>query len=270
MEEVLQKPSISFLLVLLMLSGCTALSGPAPARVSTLTVFAAASLNGAFAQLGKTFEAAHPGVRVAFNFAGSQTLSAQLLQGASADVFASANQGEMDRLVSAGLIAAGTRADFATNRLVVILPPDNPAGLVSLVDLARPRLKLVLADASVPAGKYARQILENLGQDPVYGPRFSEKVLSNVVSNETDVEVVVTKVQLGEADAGIVYVSDSVAFPDLKTIAIPAHFNVIAKYPIASLAASPQPALASAFVADVLSPEGQAVLKKWGFGPVAP
>jgi molybdate transport system substrate-binding protein len=236
----------------------------------TLTVFAAASLNGAFTELGKSFETSHPGVKVAFNFAGSQTLSAQLLQGASADVFASANHTEMDRLVSNGLVASNVPKDFVTNRLVVILPPNNPAGLASLADLARPGLKLVLADVSVPAGKYARQVLDNLSKDASYSPDFSSKVLANVVSNETDVEVVVTKVQLGEADAGIVYISDSVAFPHLKTISIPDNYNVIAKYPIAVLAEDPQPDLAAEFVDTVLSPDGQAILKKWGFTPVAP
>ncbi len=261
-------PAMAFLF-----SACT----PAAAQATTiappgrtLTVFAAASLNPAFTELGQDFEAAHPGVKVAFNFAGSQILSAQLLQGAPSDVFASANQTEMNKLVSGGLVTQNAVKDFVTNQLVVILPPKNNAGIQTLKDLARPGLKLVLADTTVPAGKYARQILDNLSGDPSYGADFASKVLANVVSNETDVEVVATKVQLGEADAGIVYTSDSVAYPDLKTIAIPANFNVVAKYPIAPLTGSHQPELAAAFVATVLSPEGQAVLKKWGFTPPAP
>ena len=257
------------------LSGC----GPAsiqgtPAGPSltskTLMVFAAASLSQAFTEIGKNFEAAHPCVRVSFNFAGSQTLSAQLIQGAPADVFASANHAEMDKLVADGLVAQNAAKDFLSNELVVILPPSNPAGIQTLQDLSRPGLKLVLADTTVPAGKYARQVLENVSKDTAYGADFSTKVLANVVSNETDVEVVVTKVQLGEADAGMVYVSDSVAIPDLKTITIPANFNVIARYPIAALVHAPQPELASGFIAYVLSPEGQGILKNWGFTPVAP
>ncbi len=262
----------SFLLILTPLLAACAQASPKLTQSTprTLTVFAAASLSNAFTEIGKNFEAAHPGVKVSFNFAGSQTLSEQIVQGAPVDVFASANHAEMDKLVTDGLVSQDSPKDFLTNQLVVILPPQNPAAVHALADLARRGLKLVLADTTVPAGKYARQILNNLSQDPVYGKDFSERVLANVVSNETDVEVVVTKVQLGEADAGIVYVSDSVAFPELKTIPIPASVNVIAKYPIAALAKSSQPDLAAAFVAEVLSPQGQAVLKKWGFLPVAP
>ncbi len=204
------------------------------------------------------------------NFAGSQTLSAQITQGALADVFASANHAEMDKLVADGLVAQDAPLDFVTNSLVVILPPDNPAGLKSLQDLARPRLKLVLADPTVPAGKYALQALDKMAADPSFGADFKTSLLSNVVSQEIDVEVVLAKVSLGEADAGIVYISDSVASSDLKTIAIPANLNVVAAYPIAALVNSPEPDLASAFVAYVRSPESQAILMKWGFLPVNP
>ena len=131
-------------------------------------------------------------------------------------------------------------------------------------------LKLVLADKTVPAGKYALQILDNMAGDASYGTDFKTRVLANVVSYETDVKQVVAKVQLGEADAGIVYISDSVAAPELKTIEIPANLNVIAKYPIAALANARQPQLAAAFIAYVLSPDGQATLKKWGFTPINP
>jgi len=236
----------------------------------TLTVFGAASLKDAFTEIGKNFEAAHPGVSVAFNFAGSQTLSTQLTQGAGADVFASANHTEMDKIVAANLTPKDAPKDFLTNKLLVILPKDNPANVQNLQDLARPGLKLVLADATVPAGKYARQILDNMSKDTSFGSDFSTKVLANVVSNETDVKQVVAKVQLGEADAGIAYISDAVAAPELRTIDIPDNFNVIAKYPIAALSNTLQPELAADFITYVLSPEGQAVLKKWGFTPVAP
>jgi molybdate transport system substrate-binding protein len=238
--------------------------------VRTLTVFAAASLNGPFSELGQNFEAVHSGVKVTFNFAGSQTLSAQIMQGAEADVFASANHAEMDKLVADGLVAQGSDVVFVTNSLVVISPPDNSAGLQSLQDLARPGLKMVLADATVPAGKYALQALDKMAADPAFGGDFKTRVLSNVVSHEIDVKVVAAKVSLGEADAGIVYISDSVASPDLKTIAIPENLNVVAAYPIAALVNAPGRDLASAFVAYVLSPEGQAVLMKWGFAPVRP
>jgi molybdate transport system substrate-binding protein len=236
----------------------------------TLTIFAAASLTDAFTEMGKNFEAANPGVTVVSNFAGSQTLSTQITQGASVDVFASANHTEMDKVVAANLIQKDTPKDFLTNQLLVILPASNPANVQTLQDLAKPGLKLVLGDTTVPVGKYARQILDNLSNDATYGADFGKKMLANVVSNETDVKQVVAKIQLGEADAGIVYISDAVAAPELKTIEIPVNFNVIAKYPIAALTNAPQPELASQFIAYVLSADGQAILKKWGFTPVTP
>ena len=236
----------------------------------TLTIYAASSLTGAFQQIGNNFETVHPGVTVTFNFAGSQTLSTQLIQGAAADVFASANHTEMDKVVAASLVTQGTPRDFLTNILTVILPPNNPGNVQTLQDLARPGLKLVLGDTTVPAGKYAHQMLTNLSNDPTFDSDFSTRVLANVVSNETDVKQVVAKVQLGEADAGIVYISDSVATPDLKIIVIPANLNVIAKYPIAALTNTPQSHLAADFIAYVLSADGQAILKKWGFTPIIP
>ncbi len=187
----------------------------------TLTVFAAASLTDAFTEIGHNFESAHPGVKVALNFAGSQTLSTQLTQGAVADVFASANHTEMDKMVTGNLAQKDAPKDFLTNQLIVILPKDNPANVQTLQDLARPGLKLVLADTTVPAGKYARQILDNMSKVASFGADFNTKVLANVVSNETDVKQVVAKVQLGEADAGIVYISDSVAAPELKLLIFP-------------------------------------------------
>jgi len=240
---------------------------PAP---RTLTVYAAASLTDAFKEIGTDFESSHPGVTVTFNFAGSQTLSTQLVQGATADVFASANHTEMDKVVAASLVAQGTPKDFLTNILTVILPSTNPANVQTLQDLARPGLKLVLGDTTVPAGKYARQMLTNLSSDPAFGSDFSTKVLANVVSNETDVKQVVAKVQLGEADAGIVYISDAIAAPTLKTITIPSNYNVVAKYPIAVLTNASQPDLAAEFITSVLSSDGQAILKKWGFTPITP
>ena len=247
----------------------TAVPATATAAPRTLTVFAAASLTGSFGDIGKAFEAANPGVTVAFNFAGSQVLSAQIIQGAQADVFASANHTEMDKLVTANLVAAGYK-DFVANLLEVILPANNPANVQTLQDLAKPGLKLVLEDKSVPAGTYSLQILANMSKDPAYGSDFSTKVLANVVSDETDVKQVVAKVQLGEADAGIVYITDAIAAPTLKTIVIPNNFNVIARYPIGALSNAPQPDLASAFVTYVLSADGQAIMKKWGFSSVTP
>jgi molybdate transport system substrate-binding protein len=134
--------------------------------------------------------------------------------------------------------------------------------------LAKPGLKLVLAAETVPVGNYARQVLQKL--NALYGADYMNKVLANVVSNEDNVKQVVAKVQLGEADAGIVYISDAVAAPELKTIEIPADYNVIAKYPMAALTSAPQPDLAAEFITYVLSADGQTTLKKWGFTPFNP
>jgi molybdate transport system substrate-binding protein len=232
----------------------------------TLTVFAAASLTDAFTQIGKDFEAANPGVTVKMNFGGSQTLRTQIEQGAQADVFASANTKEMDTLVADKLVGANDAQIFLTNRLVAIMPPGNPAGLAGLSDLSKPGIKIVLAAKEVPAGNYALQVLDKL--DTSLGAGFKNKVLANVVSYETDVKQVVQKVQLGEADAGIVYVSDAVAALGLKKITIPVENNVIARYPLAALSHSTNAELAQAFIAYVLSAGGQSVLQKWGFLPI--
>lgn len=263
MRRILQTLSslISFGLVL---SACTGTSNAS----RTLTVYAAASLTDAFTEIGKSFEAEHPNVTVVFNFGGSQNLRTQIEQGSPADVFASANTKEMDTLVAQNFIGSAAPQSFLTNQLIVILPKDNPAGITSLKDLSKPKLKLVLAAEEVPAGRYARQVLENLNS--MFGADYKDKVLANVVSNEDNIRQAVTKVQLGEADASIVYVSDAVAVPDLQRIEIPADVNVLAGYPIAPLVESASPELADQFIAYVLSSDGQSVIKKWGFTPVSP
>jgi molybdate transport system substrate-binding protein len=232
-----------------------------------LTVFAAASLTEAFQEIEQAFEAAYPGTEVTLNFAGSQQLALQIEQGAQADVFASANQHYMDHLVTAGLVAADAPATFARNQMVVILPAENPGQIETLQDLTRPGLKLILAGEQVPVGAYARQVLDELSSDPAYGPGYKETVLANVISNEENVRQVVAKVQLGEADAGIVYCSNvTPALADkLREIDIPDRFNVTATYPIAVLKNTPNDELAGQFVQFVLGPEGQHILERWGF-----
>jgi molybdate transport system substrate-binding protein len=232
---------------------------------TTLTVFAAASLTDSFKAIGSAFETAHPGVKVTFSFAGSQQLRAQIEQGAKADVFASADTKNMDPLKTENLLGRDPQV-FTQNALTVIVPKANPAGLKTLQDLTKPGLKLVFEDASVPAGNYTLQILDKLSADPTYGSVFKTKVLANVVSKETDVKAVVSKVSLGEGDAGVVYTTDAeVAADKLSTIAIPDEYNVVANYPIAILKAAPNPALAQQFVDFVLSSDGQSILTKYGF-----
>jgi molybdate transport system substrate-binding protein len=262
------KRTLSLILLLaLFLAGCApaAASTTAIAEPKTLNVFAAASLTAAFNEIGRNFEAANPGTTVTFNFAGSQALQTQIEEGAPADVFASASKTNMDTLVTDNLVTQDAPQQFLNNKLVVILPKDNPAGLAALEDLAKPGIKLVLAADAVPVGKYALQALDLM--DAKFGNGYKTRVLANVVSNEDNVKQVVSKVQLGEADAGIVYTSDGVAAPELKTIEIPVDLNVIAKYPIAALAKSENIDLANAFIAYVLSADGQAILQKWGFAP---
>ncbi len=232
----------------------------------SLTVFAAASLTDAFTEIGAAFDAANPDVTTTFNFAGSQSLRTQIEEGAPADVFASASGKEMETLITGNFVAADSSQVFLSNKLVIILPEDNPATLEKLEDLANPDIKIVLAAEEVPVGKYARQALDLM--DTAFGAGYKDKFLANVVSNENNVKQVVAKVQLGEADAGIVYVSDVVAAPELKSIEVPHDLNVIAKYPIAPLGNSENADLAAKFVEYVLSAEGQAVLAKWGFVPV--
>ncbi len=218
----------------------------------TLTVFAAASLTDAFTQLGEDYEAAHPGVKVTLSFAGSQDLVAQLQQAAPADVLATADTASMDDVAD----LVGDPTVFASNQLAIAVEPGNPKGISALADLAKPGLKVVLAAPEVPAGKYAQQVLGNAG------------VEVEPVSLEESVKGVVTKVSLGEADAGIVYVTDvTAANGAIEGVDIPEDVNVVADYPLATVAESDAPEEAQAFVDLVLSLGGQETLARFGFLP---
>jgi molybdate transport system substrate-binding protein len=262
------KRVISLLFVItLCLSACVPAGRSAPNGPITLTVFAASSLTDAFTEIGSAFSANQPNIKVEFNFAGSQQLRQQLEQGAVGDVFASANAREMNTAIGSGLIVSGTQQTFLHNRLIVILPKNNPANIQSLQDLAKPKLKIVLAAPAVPVGGYALTALDKMNAE--FGATFSATVVSNVVSYEDNVKQVVAKIQLGEGDAGIVYSSDVTpsAAPQISTIEIPDKFNVLATYPIAVLKAAPHSQLAAVFVDYVLSDKGQSILKKWNFLP---
>jgi molybdate transport system substrate-binding protein len=234
-----------------------------------LTVFAAASLTDAFGKMKTDLEAAHPGLSITYNFAGSQALVTQLKEGAEADVFASANDTQMKAALDNGSIS-GEPETFIHNKLAVITPADNPAGIDSPADLGQDGLRLVLAQADVPVGKYARESLCKMGQaTATYGDDFVNNVAANVVSEEEDVRDVLAKVELGEADAGIVYISDANAGKDQVTlIDIPNDVNVIATYPIADVEGG-NADLGDAFIAYVMSPEGQSTLEDYGFEPAA-
>ncbi len=267
------------LVVSLIMLGCAPLETLSPVTTdapptTTLTVFAAASLTEAFTEIGQNFSAANPGVEVIFNFAGSQQLAQQIGQGAPVDIFASANGTQMKVAIESGRIITGTQRTFAHNRLVVITPLDNPGGVTTLQDLGKPRLKIVFAGQAVPVGQYSLDFLERANVDGSLGTGYREAVIANVVSYEENVRAVLAKVTLGEADAGIVYTSDirheagdstGGASEQVQRIDIPDPLNTIASYPIAPLDDSPLAEMAEAFIAYVLSPEGQQILVKYGF-----
>lgn len=251
------------------LAGCRDLAGQAGDQQGELIVFAAASLAEAFTEMGRQFEAANPGTEVILNLAGSQQLAHQLSQGAPADVFASADERQMAAAISAGRVENGDQQVFARNHLVVAYPAGNPAHLRQLADLAQPGLRIILAAAEVPAGRYAQLFLDQAAQDPALGPDFRERVINNVVSYEENVRAVLSKVILSEADAGIIYASDVDQDTDdrLGWIEIPDALNPMASYPIAALNDSRNLALSHSFVRFVLSPEGQEILVEHGFLP---
>ena len=219
----------------------------------TVVVFAAASLNGAFDKLGSKFEKAHPGVTVKFNYAGSSSLATQLKQGAPADLFASANTQNMN-LVTDDSLAKGQPKTFARNKLEIMVAPGNPQHIKSVSDLANKSVKVAVCAPAVPCGSYSEQIFKKAG------------VTVHPVSEETSVSGVVTKVSLGEADAGVVYVTDvKEAGSKVSGVTIPADQNVVADYPIVELKDAPNASAASAFMNYVLSQAGRNVLTSYGF-----
>jgi molybdate transport system substrate-binding protein len=241
-----------------------------PPGEATLTVFAAAALTDAFTELELELETAYPGLDIVYNFGGSQALVTQLSEGAAADVFASANLPQMTAAQDNGSIA-GEAVVFARNQLAIVVPASNPAGIDDSADLGNDGLRLVLAQPEVPVGRYSRESVCLMARDAAtYGEGFAERVAANVVSEEEDVRDVLAKVELGEADAGIVYVSDARAGGEAVTaIAIPEAVNLVAVFPIAAAAGGDEE-LADAFIGSVLGPDGQAALAAAGFEAVAP
>lgn len=233
------------------------------AQAAPLRVFAAASLTDAFTELGRVFDA-HTGNTTVFQFAGSQALRTQLENGARADVYASANSAQFDPLVRAGVLSPGQI--FARNRLAILVPRGSRK-VMTLRDLAKPGLRVVIADKAVPAGDYTRRMLAAISQAGTYGQDFAARVLKNVVSEEPNVRQVALKVGLGEADAAVVYRSD--VTPALKSsvrlVALPSRFNQSVSYPIGIVRNAANRGAAQAFVAFVQSAEGQRILRKWGF-----
>ena len=226
-----------------------------------ITVFAASSLTEAFTELGKAFEASHPGAKVTFNFAASSALAVQINEGAPFDVFASADLTQMQSASRGGRIEESLA--FTYNELVVVATRES--GITAFSDLAKPGTAVVLAGAEVPVGRYAREALLLASRPGGVSPDFSDRVLQNVRSEEANVRAVLTKVQLGEADAGIVYRTDAqTVSSDLVTIEIASNMNVVAEYPIGYASGDKQP-VALAFVQFARSEQGQAILERHGF-----
>ena len=283
--------------------GCaTGTAVPLPAGAGTgavearpkgeLTVFAAASLSGAFEEMADAFEQAYPEVSVVINFDGSQRLRTQLEHGARAGVFASADWEQMDAVAAAGLVN-GQPVNFARNQPVFLVnsafaakleqqkaagsapaqavAAERPAaGALTLKDLARPGVKIVLALPEAPVGRYSQAVIDRMGDSPLFGPDYRNRLMDNVVSRETNVRSVAQKVALGEADAGMTYRTDALTpyvAQRVRALTIPDSLNVTAHYPIAALreAAAPEPA--RAFIDFVRSAQGQAILEQYGFQP---
>ena len=251
-----RSPAVS--LLALLAAACGALPAPAPTPadlVSGTVNVAAASLTEASKKAGGDFEAKHGAARVLFNFAGSPTLVTQLTQGAQADVFASADQPNMQKALDAGLCENRPQV-FASNRLEIVVGAGNPKHIAGLADLARSGLLVVLAAPAVPAGRYAGEALQSAG------------VKVTPVSQETDVKAVVSKVALGEADAGIVYVTDvRSGGAKVAGVPIPDPQNVVAQYPVVELKSATSAGSAKAFIDFLLGAQGQKDLAAFGFGP---
>ena len=234
-----------------------------------LTVFCAASLTGAFGEIGHIYKN-ETNISVVFNFDGSQVLRTQIENGAYADIFVSANKKQMNTLKNEGFMNNSSITVFTKTKPVIIVPKDNPAKIQNISNLAKPGLKIVIGTKDVPIGDYTLQILAKLANDSAFGPGFTKKVMANVVSNETNVNYITSKVALGEADAGIAYKSDITR--DLKTkimkIEIPEKYNVIAEYPTGILKQSRYPNEAEQFMDLVKSDKGLAILEKYDFEPV--
>ena len=256
-----RSPLVAVLLVAACTGGADATTTTAPPSTTAVTglegellVSAAASLTDAFGEVEAAFEAANPDVDVVLNLGASSALREQILEGAPADVFASANNSNMDQVVEAGEVS-GDPEIFVTNLLQIAVPAGNPGDVTGLDDFAREELFIGLCEEEVPCGDFGREALANAGVTP------------SIDTNEPDVRALLTKVEAAELDAGIVYVTDVLSTDGaVEGIAIPEEDNVVAEYPIAALASAPNPDAAAAFVEFVLGPDGQAILAEYGFG----
>jgi molybdate transport system substrate-binding protein len=257
--------------LLVCVCACAPAGGPstassAPAGAANLTIYGAASLKSAIDQAKTAWETGHPGSKLTIATDSSAALETQIEQGAPADVFLSADTTNPKKLVDKGL-AAGPVTSFAGNQLTVIVPSANPAGIETPADLARPGIKVIAAGDAVPITKYAGQLVANLARQSGYPADFVAAYSANIASKEDNVKAVVAKIELGEGDAGIVYVTDAKASTKVATIDVPAGANVPAAYAGVVVKASPNPAAAEAFLDWFAGPDGRAILASFGFLP---
>jgi molybdate transport system substrate-binding protein len=246
-----------------------AASGVPTAEAVELTVFGSASLKGALEGATATYEAATPGTTVTVSTDSSAALATQIEQGAPADVFLSADTTNPKKLVDGGL-ADGDAVVFAGNELTIIVPTDNPAGIGTPADLATPGVKVIAAGDEVPITRYATELVDNLASEPGYPADFAAAYAANVASKEDNVKAVVAKVELGEGDAGIVYMTDAAASDKVAAIDVPPTANVPATYAGVVVKASPHVDAAHAFLTWFAGPDGQAILSTFGFLPPPP
>jgi molybdate transport system substrate-binding protein len=248
---------------LVAVAACSA-AAPQTTATGSLTVFAAASLKSAFTDLQGAWATKHPNTSLVFSFDASSALEAQIEQGAPADVFASADTSNPEKAVDHGF-AQAPLTRFAGNLLTLVTPIDNPAHLQTPADLARPGVRIVAAGDNVPITTYANHVVANLAALPGYPPGFAEAVPRNVVSKEDNVRAVLTRVELGEADAGIVYVTDAKTSTKVGTIPIPEGANVPATYAAVVVSKSANQFTAAEFVHWLADADAQAVLGRYGF-----
>jgi molybdate transport system substrate-binding protein len=268
MKKTLSYLSVGLVILLLAVFVCSA--SAAGTNQTELTIFAAASLTGVIGDLDPIFEAAHPGVNITTNFDSSATLETQINEGAYADLFLPASAKNIDNLVKKNLIDNSSVTKYATNKLAIIVPVKNEAGIKTLADLAKPGVKIISQTSEVPVRKYTEQMLNKTANDTEYGAAFVKAFKSNIVSEETNVASSTTKIALDEGDASIAYYSDVTKdLGDKVTIIeIPEKFNVVAVYEAGILTESKQPDLDREFIKLLTSDTGKTVLKDYKFSPV--
>jgi molybdate transport system substrate-binding protein len=258
--------SIHGLAIVLVAAGCAVGTARSPSvDRSELTIYAAASLKAALEAARTAYEGVAPGTTLTLSTDSSSTLAAQIEQGAPADVFLSADTTQPARLVEGGF-ARGDAVVFATNTLAIVVPSENPGGIRTPADVARPGVRIVAAGDEVPITRYAEELVMNLADEAGYPADFAATYAANIASREDNVKAIVAKIELGEGDAGIVYVTDAKASTTVKAIDVPDTANVAATYSGIVVDASTNPAAAKAFLDWFAGPEGQSILTGFGFG----